>query len=124
MSAASSSGSDLARAELELDALRRRRPSPPCRRPTSVKSIVTTSPFCAGRAGSGALSARVPLAERLELLVDHAVSSTSAVGRDELEALELHVLDLGLHLEARLVRERLRSASNLPGLDLRAGSPA
>ncbi len=62
-------GQRLARAELELHplpaAVLHSSPST-----SSVKSIVTTSPFWAGRAGSGALSARVPLAQHLELLVD------------------------------------------------------
>ncbi len=79
--------------------------------------MVSTSPFWAGRAGSGASSARVLPAQELELLV-HGLVGRHLGWALELEALVVHVGDVGLHLEARLVRER-RRLIELARLDLR-----
>ena len=80
--------------------------------------MVTTSPFWAGRAGSGRLEARVLLAQEPRA-ARRPASRSPTVGRaHELEPLVVDLVDLRLHLEARLVRERARRLE-LARLDLR-----
>ena len=71
-----------------------------------------------GARGLRRLEARVLLAEQLELLVDHRLGRDLGGGRTSSKPSYVDLGDLGLHLEARLVRERL-GRLELARLDLR-----